>query len=116
MRDVSQQMMRASTSFAEGTFLFLQRRALACVQNRAPIVPRVLHSQSFALFSGVRSLFLSPSYKILEMKEKGGEKEVSMFLRTKRVFSTTKSKERKRGRRFSALRDRKRERENDPRA
>ena len=34
-----------------------------------------------------------------------------MFLRTKRVFSTTKSKERKRGRRFSALRDRKRERE-----
>ena len=79
-------------------------------------MPRVLHSQSFALFSGVRSLFLSPSYKILEMKEKGGEKEVSMFLRTKRVFSTTKSKERKRGRRFSALRDRKRERENDPRA
>jgi hypothetical protein len=26
-----------------------------------PIVPRVLHSQSFALFLGVRSLFLSPS-------------------------------------------------------
>lgn len=80
-------------------------------------MPRVLHSQSFALFLGVRSrFFYPPLLKILEMKEKGGEKEVSMFLRTKRVFSTTKSKERKRGRRFSALRDRKRERENDPRA
>jgi len=55
--------------------------------------------------------FFYPPLKILEMKEKGGEEEVSMFPRTKRVFSTTKSKERKRGGRFSALRDRKRERE-----
>jgi hypothetical protein len=108
MRDVSQHMMRASTSFAEGTFLSLQETL--SLASAKPIVPRALHSQSFALFLGVRTRFLYPPLKILEMKE------VSMFPRTKRVFSTTTSKERKRGRRFSALRDRKRERENDPRA
>ena len=65
------------------------------MQNRAPIVPRVLHSQSFALFLGVRSrFFYPPLLKILEMKEKGGEKEVSMFLRTKRAAL----RNRKRGR------------------
>jgi len=63
------------------------------------------------LFFWVFARFFYPPLKILEMKEKGGEEEVSMFPRTKRVFSTTKSKERKRGGRFSALRDRKRERE-----
>jgi hypothetical protein len=116
MRDVSQQMMRASTSFAEGTFLFLQRRALARAKQSANCASSAAQSEFCSFFGCSLSLFLSPSYKILEIKEKGGEKEVSMFLRTKRVFSTTKSKERKRGRRFSALRDRKRERENDPRA
>jgi len=56
---VSQHMMRASTSFAEGAFLFLQE-ALSLASAK-PIVPRALHSQSFALFLGVRSLFVSPS-------------------------------------------------------
>ena len=105
MRDVSQQMMRASTSFAEGAFILSSKDALLRSTQRANFA---------SSFLGVRSCFFYPPL-LLEIKCKGGE-EVSMFLRTKRVFSTTKSKERKRGRRFSALRDRKRERENDPRA
>ena len=82
-------------------------------------MPRVLHSQSFALFLGVRSRFFYPPLtKILEMKEKGGEKEVSVDVSAdKTCFQHDEiERERKRGRRFSALRDRKRERENDPRA
>ena len=99
MRDLSQQMMRASTSFAEGAFILLQRRSLEF--KTEPILPRVLPQSDFSSFFGCSACFFYPP--LLFSKREGGE-EVSMFLRTRfsALRDRKRGRERKRGRRFSA--------------
>ena len=88
MRDVSRRMMRASTSFAEGKTL-LSPRALSKSSKKIDLASRGVHSQCVALFFSLV------------------DGSVDVF------FSTARSKERKRGGRFSAPRDRKKERERE---
>ena len=62
MRDVSQQMMRASTSFAEGTFLFLQRRSLVRAKQSANCASSAAQSE-FCSFFGCSLAFFIPLLK-----------------------------------------------------
>ena len=91
-------MMRASTSFAEGAFILLQRRSLEF--KTEPILPRVLPQSDFSSFFGCSACFFYPPLLFSRRCFRG------------HVFQHHAiEREEERGSRFSALRDRKRERE-----
>ena len=108
MRDLQQQMMRASTSFAEGTFTTYYSCSLKEFK-RANFASSAAQSAVFPLFLGVRLLFYPP---LLLSKTEEGE-ELLMFLWTRFSARAIEREEERRARKsffISLSRERERER------